>query len=209
MSRTVHSDRKSCASSSSLVAQEERDARAVLGFLGGLDRVLPLTLRSPAPSVARAGTPGLDDDLTRDHEARVEADAELADQLRRVLGLLRVQPREELFRSRARDRAQIRLELGAVHTDPVVGHRERARLRVDLDPDLRARAGRRELGAGQRFEPQLVERVARVRDELPKEDLAVLVERVDDEAEELLDLGLEAQGLDLGLHGGPEVNGRL
>ena len=49
-------------------------------------------------------------------------------------------------------------------------------------------------GLGQRAEAQLVERVGGVRDQLAEEDLLVRVERVDDEAEDLGDLGLELVG---------------
>src|SRR6185436_13852802 len=82
--------------------QVQRDPRAVGRRGQRLERVLAVAARSPARALALAGAPGLDHDLARDHEARVEADAELADQLGR-LPALRAQRLEELARARARD----------------------------------------------------------------------------------------------------------
>jgi hypothetical protein len=46
-----------------------------------------------------------------------------------------------------------------------------------------------------------------VADELPEEDLLVAVEGVDDEAEELVDLGLEGEGFGFGGHGSERSGG--
>ena len=51
----------------------------------------------------------------------------------------------------------------------------------------------------QRLEAQLVAGVRRVGDQLAQEDLAVRVQRMDHELQELPDLGLEAQGLAVGV----------
>ena len=48
-----------------------------------------------------------------------------------------------------------------------------------------------ELGRGERLEPQPVERVGGVGDQLAEEDLLVRVERVDDDVEELFRFGLK------------------
>jgi hypothetical protein len=48
-----------------------------------------------------------------------------------------------------------------------------------------------QLGLVDRLEAQLVARVRRVRDQLAKEDLLVGVQRMGDEVQDLLDLGLE------------------
>ena len=49
-------------------------------------------------------------------------------------------------------------------------------------------------GVGERLEAQLVAGVRGVGDQLAQEDLLVAVQRVDHQVEELLDLGLEAEG---------------
>ena len=50
----------------------------------------------------------------------------------------------------------------------------------------------------QRLEPQLVAGVRRVGDQFAQEDLAIRVQRMDHELQELPDFGLEAQGLAVG-----------
>ena len=52
-----------------------------------------------------------------------------------------------------------------------------------------------QLGLVDRLEAQLVAGVRRVRDQLAQEDLLVRVQRVGDEVQDLLDLGLEGKGL--------------
>ena len=69
-------------------------------------------------------------DAIGDHEGRVEADAELADQAGAVLGL--GQPGEKGFGAGTRDGAEIVDQLLPVHADAVVDHRKRAGLLVGL-----------------------------------------------------------------------------
>ncbi len=71
----------------------KRDARAALGRIFKWERrdgEGALAVRRPAPCLVRPGAARVDDDIVGDHEGRVEADAELADQrgsfLARVLG---------------------------------------------------------------------------------------------------------------------------
>ena len=60
------------------------------------------------------GAAGLDDDLVGDHERRIEADAELADQIGRLLaGVFGGEPVEERARAGAGDGAERVDELGA------------------------------------------------------------------------------------------------
>ena len=75
---------------------------------------------------------------------------------------------------------------------------------VGLDADVRL-AARRQVGAGQPLEAELVDRVGRVRDQLAQEDVLVGVERMDHEVEQLLDLGLELVTLGGLAHGGGSV----
>ena len=64
---------------------------------------------------------------------------------------------------------------------------------IDLDAHARSLgAGADEAGAGDLEEADLVQRVRRVAHELTQEDLAVRVDGMDHQVQELLDLGLEA-----------------
>jgi hypothetical protein len=74
--------------------------------------------------------------LVGDDERRVEADAELADQVR-VLGAVRGELLEELARARLGDGADVLDHLLPRHADAVVRHGDRPGRRVVGDPDLR------------------------------------------------------------------------
>ena len=76
-----------------------------------------------------------DRDVVGDHEACVEADTELADQLG-ILGRVARQRLEELTGSGFRDGAQIFDDLVAAHADAVVADGNRARLFVETDVDI-------------------------------------------------------------------------
>ncbi len=158
------------------------------------------TVNSPLPSDSQrtpspAGKPGAAGEhrhAVGDDERRVEPDAELADQLR-VPGLVARELAEELPRARPRDRAQVFDHLLSRHADPVVAHADRACLAVEPQAD-------RELGVAlvvlrpvDRLETQLVARVRGVGDQFAQEDLAVAVQRVDHQLQQLLDFGLKAE----------------
>ena len=97
---------------------------------------VPGKSRSPSerPALHR-----LDSHLVRDHERRVEADAELSDELGEGLSALLLEHLAELLGAGARDRAEVALELLGVHADSVVGHHQglRALVRGDLDLPFR------------------------------------------------------------------------
>src|SRR5690606_3310178 len=142
----------------------------------------------------RPRAPGEDDDPLRHHEGRVEAHAELADELG-VARLVARQLAEELASAGTRDGAEIRYRLLAAHSDAIVDDTDRARVAIMVDPDRKLRVGAQQLGRVERLEAELVAGVGRIRDQLPQEDLAIAVQRVDHQVQELPDLGLEAQGL--------------
>ena len=89
-----------------------------------------------------------------------------------------------------RDGAQVLHQLVPGHADARVGDGQRARGLVGRDGDRRGGLSARDLAAGAE-EADLLARVGRVGDEFPDKHLAVGGERVDDDAEKLLDLGLE------------------
>ena len=78
--------------------------------------------------------------MVRDHEGRVEADAELADHLfvRQVLVLLfrLLELLKESLRAGLRDRADVLDELITVHADAVVSDRQRVLLCIRRQEDL-------------------------------------------------------------------------
>ena len=173
--------------------------------LGPLERVAAVAGRLPAGGLLRARAPGDDRDAVGDHEARVEADPELPDQLRggRRLGL--ADGPQELAGARARDGAEVLDHLRPAHADAVVVHRQGAGRGVDLQGDLELARG--QLRAAQRLEADLVERVGGVGDQLAQEDVLVRVQRVDHEVQQLADLGLELVALGRLGHRGPDPRG--
>ena len=136
-------------------------------------------------------------DLLGHHERRVEADAELADQALGRLAALFEHVREGLG-ARARDRAEVLDRLGAGQADAVVADRDGLLVLVDGDLDAGLAGGGAQVGARQALETGPVQRVARVADQLAEEDLAVGVEAVGDQVQDLADVRLEA----MALHGG-------
>jgi hypothetical protein len=88
-------------------------------------------------------------------------------------------------------------ELGPGHADAKVLDRDGLRLvvggDVDLEPGRRRRCPSRSAGVA-----ELLEGVGGVGDQLADEDFLLRVERVDDDIEELLDLGLELELLRCG-----------
>ena len=170
------------------------------GELQRRDAELAVAARLPvhARRGIEAGAARIDVDAVGDDERRIEADAELTDQLR-VLLLVAGHAREEFGGAGLGDRAEVLDRLLAAHADAVVGDRDRARLRVGIDGDGELAASLQQLGTRQRLEAQLVERVRGVGNQLAQEDFLVAVERMDHQLEQLLDLRLKAQGLRLGL----------
>ena len=172
-------------------------------LLDRLDGELAAAVGLPAHALVRllAGAAGQHRHLVGDDERGIEAHAELADQVR-VLLLVAGELREELARAGLGDRAEVGDRLLAAHADAVVGDGERARLAVVVDADLQVGVALEERRVGERLEAQLVAGVGGVGDELAQEDLAVRVQRVDHQVQELLHLGLEAAGLALAALGG-------
>ena len=86
--------------------------------------------RAPDPCLARSGPAAHHLDAVGDHERRIEADAELADQPLAILGL--GQPADEGARPRPRDGPEVVDHLLPVHADAGVGDGQRAGLDVGL-----------------------------------------------------------------------------
>ena len=141
-----------------------------------------------------------------DDERRVEADAELADELR----VLRRGRRSACAKnSRVPDLAMVPMLAITSSRDmpmPLSRDRDRARRPCRTRCGSRARGrSRSERGSVERLEAQLVGGVRGVGDELAQEDLRVAVQRVDHQLQELLHLGLESEGLATRRGCGPAV----
>ena len=95
------------------------------------DRVGALAVGGPERGLVAAGAPRDDLDPVGDHEGRVEADAELADELRAFAALGGLDPVHERLGARARDGAERLDHLVPAHADAVVLDRQAAVLGID------------------------------------------------------------------------------
>jgi hypothetical protein len=155
----------------------QHDIGAARVLVHSLDGVVTFTRALPAhpvlwcePSAARRERDALGDD-----ERGVEADAELADEMR-VLCPIRCQALKELACTRLCDRADVLDHFLPRHAHAVIGDGDRARGLVVADADLQFGVLFEQRRVGERLESQLVARIRGVRDQLAQEDLLVSVE---------------------------------
>jgi hypothetical protein len=85
--------------------------------------------------------------------------------------------------------------LFGAHADAVVADGQGLGSRIEEHPDLEIRRVLEEGRVVQGLEAQLVAGIAGVGDQLAQEDFLVGVQRMRDQVQDLLDLGLERQGL--------------
>ena len=126
---------------------------------------------------------------------RVEADAKLANH--RNVGA-RLERLHERLGARLGNRAQVVNEVGLGHPEARVANRERPIGLVGNELNVQVAAAVQDRGIRERLVANLVEGVAGVRDELAEEDVLVRVERVDDERQELVNVGREAKSFGVG-----------
>ena len=172
-----------------VLAQMQDDVGAAFCPLGFADVVALDAVAFPLEGLVAAIGPRDDRHLVGDHEGGVEANAELADDVD-FLEILRVRALE-LERTGMGDGAEVLVELVLRHADAVVADGERARVLVDGDLDVQVAAHDGAVLVLERAEVELVEGVRRVGDELAQEDLAVGVDGVNHQVEQLLALCLE------------------
>ena len=184
------------------LAQVQHDRGAPVRLLDRLQRVRAPAVRGPADALrgGQAGPPGGQRDPVGHDERGVEADPELPDE-RRVLALVAGQGGQELPGPRLGDGPDVVDDLLAAHADPVVGHGDRPGVFVVADPDLQRALGLGELGVREQLEPEPVDGVGGVRDQLAEEDLLVAVQRMHHQVQDLDHFGLEAEAL-LRVHAG-------
>src|SRR6185295_10648319 len=103
--------------------QVQDHVSAACAFGHRLDGVLALASAFPADSVLwrQAGAPGYESHAVGDYERRVEADAELADEVR-IVGTFRRETGKELARPRPGDRPDVLCCFLERRADAVVGH---------------------------------------------------------------------------------------
>ena len=161
-------------------------------LLAGGDGVAVSAAALPLDAHVLAVLAGDDGDLVRDHEGRIEADTELADNGEILaLGLILVHLALELERAALRDDAEVILAFLHRHADAVVAHGQGARLLIGDDVDLIIRAAHADVRVRQGQIAQLVYRVGRVGDDLTQEDLTVGVYGIDHQIEQALGFRLE------------------
>ena len=168
---------------------------AVGGF--GLEGAVAVGRPADGLVGARLGATAHDRHAVGDHKGRVEAHAELTDQLA-VLGGVARELREEFFRARLRDRAEVLVRFFKRHADAVVRHRERPRFFVGLHADLEDRIVLRQVRIRKGEKAQLVDRVGSVRDELAQEHFLVGIKRIGQKLQKFRNFRLKT--MDFGSH---------
>jgi len=148
------------------------------------------TLGLPFPCFVRAVFLRNDGHLVRDHECRIEAHAELADDIG-VSGLVLVERLLELQTAGAADRAEVVFHLVLVHTDAVVADGQRAGGLVGLEFDRKIAAAEADFLVGQRLIGQLVDGVGGVGNDFTQENFLMRVNGVYHEIQQTLGFRLE------------------
>ena len=90
--------------------------------------------------------------------------------------------------------------LGAGHADAVVADGQGAAVDVGVDLDVQIRGVDVQILVPERLDPQLVQRVGGIGDQLPQKRVLVGVDRMDHQVKELAGLSLKLQLLDAGTH---------
>ncbi|RMS43886.1 hypothetical protein ALP66_05703 [Pseudomonas amygdali pv. photiniae] len=183
------------------VFQVQNNTGATISLVDGGNFELAFALGGPVHAFIRwrAGTTAEHFDLIGNDECRIETHAELTDQVR-VLLLVARQVFHEISGAGLGDGPKMGDHIFTAHTDAVVFKGNGLRVLVEAHADLQLGAAFQQLRLGQRFKTQFVDRVRRVRDQFAKENFLVGIQRMDHEVQQLLYLGLEAQGFLLSFH---------
>ena len=150
------------------------------GLFDGLEGIVALPGGLPADTFAggKAGATGREGDLIGDDEGRVEADAELTDEMG-VLALVAGQGLEELAGTRLGNGADVVDNLLAGHAAPVVGDGNRPRVFVVGHVDREIVIVLVEVRLGEGFEAQPIDGIRRIGNQLAQENLFVAIQRMD------------------------------
>mmetsp|Transcript_14257 Transcript_14257/g.26144 ORF Transcript_14257/g.26144 Transcript_14257/m.26144 type:complete len:301 (-) Transcript_14257:13-915(-) len=138
---------------------------------------------------------GGDGDLVGDKVGGVETDSELTDHGNVGAG---GEGLHEGLGSGLGDGSEVVDEVLLGHSDSGVLNGEGVVGLVGDEPDLHLLLGLEDSSISQGLVPDLVKGIRGITDELPKEDLLVGVEGVDDERQQLVDVGAESEGFGFG-----------
>ena len=130
----------------------------------------------------RTGTHG---HFVRHDEGRIEADAELTDQLA-ILRLVRTHRFEERFGAGFGDGAEMVDNLFPVHTDTVIGDGQGAVVFIKRNPHAQLAVSLIQIRLRQRAETQLIGRIRGVGNQLTQKDFFVGIEGMDHQVQKLL-----------------------
>ena len=147
-----------------------------------LDRELALAVGDPAPTLGVANLAALHLNRLGDHECRIEADAELADQAHIFAGVAR-QLIDKSGGPGPRDRAEIFDEFVSIHADAIIDHRQGPGRFVGNEDHRKIGFALGHFRLGQRGVAQPVASVRGIRNQFAKKDLFLTVERVCDNLE--------------------------
>ena len=164
-----------------VTVQMEDDRRPVLRFLAFFEGVFAASRRFPLISLRFAGLTGDDRNRIGDHEGRIEADAELADEvlirIAAVLGFLQLF--KEGFRPRLGNGAEVIHQILLVHTKSVIGNGQGMAVGIGRQVDFKARVPFEEIAVSEGLIMELIDRIGGVRNEFPQENLVICINRVD------------------------------
>ena len=159
------------------------------------DRKSALSVRCPAPGLGGARASQIDGHFVGDHEGRIEANAELADQGRRLpsflVGALRGELLEKSPRAGTCNRAERLDQLLPTHAHTVVGEGQRLLVGIDGQGDREGVPVFDQFGFGERLVTQFFTSVSGVRNQLAHKDVAVRVDGMDHEVQQPRDVGFK------------------
>jgi hypothetical protein len=179
-----------------VVAQVQDDAGAALGAGDGFHLEVAGAAADPAHALVglEARTARFHGDLVGHDEARIEAHAELADELR-ILLLVARELAHEVLGAALGDGAQVVDGLLLAHADAVVGDGQRLGGLVEAHAHFEVGGVFVQGVVVQGLEAQLVASIRGIGNQLAQEDFLVGVQRMGDQVQQLGHLGLEGQGL--------------
>ncbi|MND71799.1 hypothetical protein D3C80_633330 [compost metagenome] len=181
--------------------QVQDDTGTALGLVEGGNFEFAFALGRPMHAFAsrRTSTTAEHVNFVGHNERRVEAHAELTDQVR-IFFLITGEVLHKVGSAGLGNGTQVGDHILAAHTDTVVFEGDGIGVLVEADANFQLGAAFEQLRLGQGFETQLVDRVGGVGNQFTKEDFLVRVQGMDHEVQQLLYLGLEAQGFFLSFH---------
>lgn len=157
----------------------------------GIDGVAIGPFRFPAPGLVRPIGAAFHRHLVADHESRIEADTELADDVHIAFGLVFGHVLPEGPGPAAGNDAQVVFQILFAHPDAVVPDHNRPGLFIQHQIDSEILPGYVRQMLGQRPVIELVQRVAGVGNQLPQEDFPMGVNGIDHQIEQPLGLCFE------------------